>query len=75
MGMVGLGAGGVSVATGSPANQLSSDRIGKSNDAGNSKLGVAFGHPLLAPWGWLLGEQVFFFFFFLNLKKIKNLIM
>ena len=33
MGMVGLGAGagGVSVATGSPANQLSSDGIGKSN--------------------------------------------
>ncbi|XP_010269648.1 PREDICTED: ABSCISIC ACID-INSENSITIVE 5-like protein 5 isoform X1 [Nelumbo nucifera] len=31
MGMVGLGAGAVTVATGSPANQLSSDGLGKSN--------------------------------------------
>ncbi|KAJ7966614.1 ABSCISIC ACID-INSENSITIVE 5-like protein [Quillaja saponaria] len=31
MGMVGLGHGSVAVATGSPANQLSSDGIGKSN--------------------------------------------
>ncbi|XP_028806847.1 bZIP transcription factor TRAB1 [Neltuma alba] len=36
MGMVGLGPGAVRVATGSPANQLSCDEIGKSNDDNSS---------------------------------------
>lgn len=36
MGMVGLGPGAVRVATGSPANQLSCDEMGKSNDDNSS---------------------------------------